>query len=113
VLILGRIELRAFIDDACRVAYDAKPVSKTRGDIKLPFVLRRQLDAIPLPKRGRSSTDVQDDIEDRPPHDYNELPLRLLQLIVEPTKSAANRLRVIVLDKPGRDSAFRELPFVI
>ena len=47
-LVLGMIEIIAFVDELCRVAKDDEAVSKTTRNHEHPFVIFRQEDADPL-----------------------------------------------------------------
>ena len=56
-----------------------------------------QKNADPATKCRGSSPDICGHVEDLPPHDANQFPLRMLELIVETAQHAPARSAVIVL----------------
>src|SRR5206468_11363009 len=66
----------------------------------------------PFSERRRATADIDRDIENLARGHTNQLPLRLTDLVVQPTQHAFLRARVVVLDEPCVDSRALEFPLV-
>ena len=88
---LRRIEIARLVEDLGRFRNNQEPVSKPGGDPRHLPALGRKGKSGPLAKRGRPPAKIYRDIKNLTRDHPYQFPLRLLDLVVEPTQDIAHR----------------------
>src|SRR3546814_7770430 len=97
------IVVRALVDEVSHFREHGKAVREAWRNVELPMCDIVEFNGNVLPKRRRSQSDIDRNIQDTAARRPHELSLRLYKLIVESTHYAIARAGMVVLHKRSEE----------